>query len=871
MSTPARPECAHSELWGKQRGLDAPYPLVCHLFDAAAVARVLWRNWLSPRLRRLVEEDLGSGCGERTIMFAAGAHDIGKATPVFQEQLASAKSEDWVSNVRTTLDSLGYDPKKLPHRVVQQTILRRHDDCGAMALLRKPASLNLDAAESWLSLVALSHHGSFGLDIANTSSFRRFACGRWQASRHDLLALLAESCGLTPEDWVEELPAKVRPVTTILISGLTVLADRIASSTDLVGQAQGDMESGILSVADPVGWVETREATFAAVVSARLGIYQGFSDPGRSILGEHVPNELQQRAREVGDGLWFVMSATGSGKTEAAMLRHAQKNEALTFLLPTQATTNALMRRIQKMYVGTANVAALAHGLASIEDFYARPLSDSPDDTADGGLFPSSFVNHGGGRLLAPVTVGTIDQALMGALPLKWTHLRLLALANSHIVIDEAHTMDHYQITLAEPLMWWLGQTRTQVTVLTATLPTWQRDTLARAYAPDWSGTAVEFPSTQLVAGDNQPETLHMDRYAISLTAEEAVDPIEAHIAWHREMRRSSPDARLGIIVNIVDRAQAIARILADAGETVIVLHSRMTAEHRRMNAQLLEQQLGPRGNGRALTVVGTQAIEASLDIDLDALSTDLAPAPSLIQRAGRVWRRRDNDRAERLRGVECLPLHVVRGTTDGAWLPYAKALLARTWTYLQGRTKILAPDDFQEFVETREQHLDDIVSDDDFDELAETSRQSSGARTRRIDLEDVLEPGATIAELGQLTQFADTYKDSDEEVPMTRWIERDSRRVILCASQESEIPGAWGMGRGALNEIEPHDISLIRDALRASVIVSGSVLQELKSEFQPALEPKAGALKGVLAGELPPSLRYDPLSGLKHSDQDSD
>lgn len=870
MNPAQAPEFAHSELWGKQKGLDNPYPLVCHLLDTASVARVLWRHWLRPGLRDLIEQDAGEGHGERTTMFAAGAHDIGKATPVFQGQLASGDPEPWLVNVRAALDSLGYENMKVPRSARQQTILKRHDDCGAMALFRGPASLNLEAADSWLSLVALSHHGSFGLDIANKSSFARFAEGRWESSRRDILSLLATSCGLGPDNWAQELPATVRPVTTVLISGLTVLADRIASQTELVREAQRDMAVGDLSLDDPAGWVNAREATFRSVVSAMLGIYQGFSDSRRSILGDHVPNPLQERAQDIGEGLWFVMSPTGSGKTEAAMLRHAQNNESLTFLLPTQATTNALMRRIQQMYIETSNVAALAHGLASIEDFYSRPLSDSPDDLADGGLFPTRFVNHGSGRLLAPVTVGTIDQALMGALPLKWTHLRLLALANSHVVIDEAHTMDHYQITLAEPLMWWFGQTRTRVTVLTATLPTWQRDALARSYAPGWSGAGVAFPSTELIATGSQAQALPMDGYVIRLTTEEAPDQVAAHVAWQRQMRVHAPNARLGIIVNVVDRAQTIARVLADAGERVIVLHSRMTAEHRRVNADALQQQLGPEGDGRALTVVGTQAIEASLDIDLDALSTDLAPAPSLIQRAGRVWRRHDAGRAVRLPDVEHLPLHVVRGTADGAWLPYAKALLSRTWRYLQDRTMIRAPDDFQEFVETREQHLDDVESDDDFDELAETSRQSSGAMTARIDLKDALDSDATISQLSQLTRFADTFRDSDEDFPKTRWIERDSRRVILCDAPSSEIPGVWTRGRGALSTIDAHDISQIRSALRGSVVVSGPILRELEGALGPVLEPQAGALRDVMAGELPPTLHYDLLSGLGRKNQDS-
>ncbi|MDK6900567.1 CRISPR-associated helicase/endonuclease Cas3, partial [Streptococcus agalactiae] len=100
--------------------------------------------------------------------------------------------------------------------------------------------------------------------------------------------------------------------------------------------------------------------------------------------------------------------------------------------------------------------------------------------------------------------------------------------------------------------------------------------------------------------------------------------------------------------------AQKVAK---EIGEHTIILHSRMTAEHRRQNAELLEKTIGPDKKGEGLTVVGTQAIEASLDIDLDVMRTELCPAPSLIQRAGRVWRREDINRSLRIPGAVHLPM----------------------------------------------------------------------------------------------------------------------------------------------------------------------------------------------------------------------
>ena len=79
----------------------------------------------------------------------------------------------------------------------------------------------------------------------------------------------------------------------------------------------------------------------------------------------------------------------------------------------------------------------------------------------NGGLFPTEFVKSGASRLLAPVCVGTVDQAILGSLPTKFNHLRLLALANAHVVIDEVHTLDAYQSELLEDLLHWWAATHT--------------------------------------------------------------------------------------------------------------------------------------------------------------------------------------------------------------------------------------------------------------------------------------------------------------------------------------------------------------------------------------------------------------------------
>ena len=74
-----------------------------------------------------------------------------------------------------------------------------------------------------------------------------------------------------------------------------------------------------------------------------------------------------------------------------------------------------------------------------------------------------------------------------------------------------------------------------------------------------------------------------------------------------------------------------------------LLLHSRFTQSKRKELEQLAVDQYLPNRTDRDETpciVVATQIVEASLDIDADIIFTEPAPADSLVQRMGRVFRR---------------------------------------------------------------------------------------------------------------------------------------------------------------------------------------------------------------------------------------
>lgn len=865
----------HPYLWSKQKGLNQTYPLLAHLLDTATVARALHDHWLRPGLRALIANELGEQ-STQIIQWIAGSHDIGKASPIFQAQ-PRLKGPEW-DQIRELISTHNPACAFLDDRTLADItrngnrFLARHEQVGAFTLSDKKLTDPTDyASDFWFALPSLGHHGAFtfpdwGERVTKRKSHQALEQG-WADAQSDLLSILSEALDISPE----EFPEEVSPTVIVLLSGLVILADRIASGADWVAHNQELMAQGTLSLEEPAAWIKTCTDRALQRVKDTVGLYQGWENAEAAhsaILGAHTPRPLQEEALTTGEGIWNAMAPTGNGKTEAALLRHSLKEERLIFLLPTQATTNALMRRIQKAYAETPNVAALAHGLSSIEDFYTRPVtvfSDTCNGHDSGGLYPTEFVKSGASRLLAPVCVGTIDQPLMASVPMKWTHLRLLALANSHVVIDEIHTLDHYQSELLVPLLTWLGLTNTRVSFLSATFPQWQRDRFIGAYTGEAPTSKAVFPAAERADHKNtsvQQTLLDVPEYTIDFSFAEPnfADLETTHLEWAVKQRQKFPHARLGIICNTVKRAQAIAQKLALQGESVILLHSRMTAEHRKLNSELLEKTIGASGTGSALTVVGTQAIEASLDIDLDLLSTDLCPAPSLIQRAGRVWRRTDTNRVERVPGIKNLTIHVVKPKDAETWIlkPYHAAELQRTWDFLQANPAFPCPRMNQDFVDAAVVTLDSILTSDDFDLVAENAAALREGKKKAKKLASALHPLSTIKEFSDMTDK--NFNDSDDGA-FTRLINSEVRQVIVGGDPE-QIPGAWEGTLEDLLSLTSHRQADIQKALRASlpIVVSKENREYLKS--LPSLADSKTLLNRYSYMQVPQGHIYDRILG---------
>jgi CRISPR-associated endonuclease/helicase Cas3 len=433
--------------------------------------------------------------------------------------------------------------------------------------------------------------------------------------------------------------------------------------------------------------------------------------------------------------LIIIEESMGGGKTESALLAteilmHEFGASGLAFLLPTQATSNAMFARVEQWLsslLGDQSDASaqdlhLLHGKAALnEDYASLPVWHAGwMGDYQGGDEPIVAHQWFGGRkrgLLAPFVVGTVDQLLMAALKTKHVHLRHLGLAGKVVVIDEVHAYDAYMSTYLDRVLFYLGAYGVPVLLLSATLPPKRRMELLKAYRGERTRASRRKPQLELAPRDDSGDPCYpLISYTSSnrkaqvlyktITASEEqrtvlIDWIDDNDeALLQELQNALENGGcVGVLRNTVARAQSTYRFLRKNLDVQVVLaHSRFVSVDRAERDAWLSELLGPKSSERprALVVVSTQVLEQSLDIDLDMLITDVAPVDLLLQRMGRLHRHHrgvgESQRPPLLREARCVITGVSQWNAEvpefarGIDFVYQPAVLMRTICALRER-----------------------------------------------------------------------------------------------------------------------------------------------------------------------------------------
>lgn len=781
-------------LWAKQG--NPPHSILAHALDTAAVAQaVLLREPCSTLWLYSDDWELNQTQTVVWVSFLAGLHDLGKASPIFQMAW-----EEGAQRIRQA--GFDWEPELenywVSHGVFTELFVRR--------LLKKKGVAEAVANDVGRALGA--HHGfpTTGQEEKDASRHLCMENELWWEARSWLFSELARCLGVKVFPRIKE----VTPEALLRVMALASFSDWVASDPNLFPYGRDPK--------DPCYWATALSLAERALNTLGWRSFQ--RAPVRSFqdLFPYIPepNALQKAVPKLLQGvqaplLLLVEAPMGMGKTEAALyayhlLQQTLKHRGLYVALPTQATSNGLFPRVkaflERLAEGQALELQLQHGTALLNPDYeallerARP-EQIGEEREDGGVIASGWFSARKRAMLAPHGVGTLDQALLGVLRVRHHFVRLWGLMNRVVILDEVHAYDVYTSGLLLALLRWLKALGSSVILMTATLPSSRR----KALLATWTEKATSekllkpYPRVVLLTKDGTMRSEPISPAREVKVALEVVDEIAEETLAQR-LQAFLPGA-LGVVVNTVDRAQALYRALGEGnvltlrelvrsfgngsregiwkeverilpekgdwvvgkrladGTIVFLLHARFPAEERALREAVVLALFGKQGpRPQKAILVATQVAEQSLDLDFDLLYSDLAPIDLLFQRVGRLHRH-VRSRPSHLASPRLL-LGIPKDLKFGEPLywdrVYEDFVLLATWKALQGRNALRIPSDLEGLLETVYE-----ASPEDFPQnLRKRAEESFQALKDRQKQEEERAKRLSLYELGRLLAYGD-------------------------------------------------------------------------------------------------------------------
>lgn len=736
--------------WGKADKGSEIHPLICHAIDTMAVAELLFEKLFSPWIRaRLASAFAPVGDARAWVSFFCGLHDLGKLSPAFQalrrDLAVGLMGEPAATVLRAMPDHQELGQRvDTPHGVLTTVHMDR--------ILRQWGAPRRTAQD--VAYAIGGHHGFIPRSATVIEARKKWGDRggeTWDGWCDGLVNELLRRWELAspPVSSWEQVRIELGLITAV--SGLTSTSDWIASDTGNFPYAGAEVD---------LDTYVAQARSQAAVAVERLGWISWMPPEDVSFTGlfKEEARPVQKAAEALGHifgspTLLIVEAPTGEGKTKAALQVAAQAARSagethdglgLYFAAPTKATSNQAYHAIKGMLASHQPdlTVRLLHGssgefLAAQTPAHAaggevRPVCVNEDEETPGQSDAREWFTHKKG-LLAPVGAGTVDQVLMAGIRSKHVFVRLAGLSGKVVVIDEVHAFDTYMSTLLDRVLGWLGLLGVSVILLSATLPAHRRTQLISTWragkgCSQESGAGQQisaYPRITYATGDDIAafpvgvSDLNADRLVKldTVADDELVD-------WL--ISRVRKGGCLAVVHNLVRRVEdtcaklekAIEKLPTEERPELWVITGQMANGPRYEVEEKLRERFGPATKDyscpwprnphrpvRAI-VVGTQVLESSLDLDFDAMISDLAPIDSIIQRMGRVQRHGNVHRRFSHLAELTVAITGVIETGKGPVLPpytgavYPRALTWRTWAVLKDRTHVHSPTEVSELIE---------------------------------------------------------------------------------------------------------------------------------------------------------------------------
>jgi CRISPR-associated endonuclease/helicase Cas3 len=339
----------------------------------------------------------------------------------------------------------------------------------------------------------------------------------------------------------------------------------------------------------------------------------------------------------------IVTAPTGAGKTDFLIRRC---NGRVFYTLPFQASINAMYERIKADLKNTDADVRLLHASSSIK-------------LENGKVEEKILQRHIG----ASVKVLTPHQMASLVFGTKGYEAMIADIKGCDIILDEIHTYSETTQAIVLKIVEILCNIGCRVHIGTATMP------------------SVLYSRLVCILGGSD------NVYEVKLP-DEVLDSFDRHIIHKADSMDSlihiidvavEQNQKILLVCNQVKRAQSLFIYLSERYPYVekMLVHSRF----KRGIRNKLETDLRNiyNNSSKACLVVSTQVVEVSLDISFDLMITDCAPIDALIQRFGRINRKRSIETIGHFKPIYVLAPPKER--TDV--LPYGQDVVQRTYDAL--------------------------------------------------------------------------------------------------------------------------------------------------------------------------------------------
>lgn len=363
----------------------------------------------------------------------------------------------------------------------------------------------------------------------------------------------------------------------------------------------------------------------------------------------------------------IVIACTGAGKTDFLFRRCKRR---VFYTLPFQASINAMYKRVGND-LENDNPDIDIRVLHSTSVIVKRKKDE---EIALQNLMGSSV------KILTPHQLATM------ALGMKGYEAMILDLKGCDVILDEVHTYSGISQALVLKIIEVLKAIDCRIHIGTATMPT------------------ILYKRIKELLGDDVLE--------VKLDDEE-LDQFDRHIVHKLDAFEDAKkiiaeavqsDQKILIVMNTVQNAQDVYDYIQDVHSEIpsLLLHSKFKRGDRNSKEKKLlglDENSNPTNefntSSKACIVVSTQIVEVSLDISFDVMITATAPLDALIQRFGRINRKRNQDTIGKFKNVYV----IAPAETNKEARPYDLHILQKSFEVLEDG-KILKERGLQEKID---------------------------------------------------------------------------------------------------------------------------------------------------------------------------